>query len=78
MRTIPSRVWRAELYRDLQRRLQVEGPYVIMFQHTEQMARRRIATGLITGPAFDQTWYRTVTKQPSANTDSAVERSEHP
>ena len=58
--------WRAELYRDLQRRLQVEGPYVIMFQHTEQMARRRTTSGLVTGPAFDQTWYRTVTKQPAS------------
>ncbi|MDE0024025.1 MAG: ABC transporter substrate-binding protein [Spirochaetaceae bacterium] len=57
--------WRAELYRDLQRRLQVEGPYVIMFQQTEQIARRRTVAALVTGPAFDQTWYRTVTKQPA-------------
>ena len=57
---------RAELYRDLQRRLQSEGPYVIMFQQTEQTARRRGAAGLVTGPAFDQTWYRTVTKQSAA------------
>ena len=56
---------RAQLYRDLQRRLQDEGPYVIMFQQTEQMARRRTAAGLVTGPVFDQTWYRTVTKQPA-------------
>ena len=57
---------RAQLYRDLQRRLQSEGPYVIMFQQTEQRARRRRAAALVTGPAFDQTWYRTVTKQPAA------------
>ena len=56
---------RAQLYRDLQRRLQREGPYVIMFQQTEQMARRRGAAGLVTGPAFDQIWYRTVAKQPA-------------
>ena len=56
---------RAQLYRDLQRRLQREGPYVIMFQQTEQMARRRGTAGLVTGPAFDQIWYRTVTKQPA-------------
>ena len=56
---------RAQLYRDLQRRLQREGPYVIMFQQTEQMARRRNAAGLVTGPAFDQIWFRTVTKQPA-------------
>ena len=54
--------WRAELYRDLQRRLQLDGPYVVMFQQTEQIARRRTVAGLVTGPAFDQTWYRTVTK----------------
>ena len=56
---------RAQLYRDLQRRLQSEGPYVIMFQQTEQVARRRNVAGFATGPAFDQTWYRTVTKQPA-------------
>ena len=54
---------RAGLYRDLQQRLQNEGPYVIMFQQTEQVARRSTVTALLTGPAFDQTWYRTVTKQ---------------
>ena len=54
---------RAQQYRELQRRLQEEGPYVIMFQQTEQMARRSNVTGLVTGPAFDQTWYRAVTKQ---------------
>ena len=53
---------RAELYRDLQRGLQHEGPYVIMFQQTEQIARRSNVTGFMTGPAFDQVWYRTVTK----------------
>ena len=58
-------VGRAELYRDLQRRFQITGPYVIMFQQTEQIARRRTVAKLGTGPAFDQTWYRTVTKQPA-------------
>ena len=33
-----------------------------MFQ---QIARRRSVSGLVTGPAFDQTWYRTVTNQPA-------------
>ena len=57
---------RAQLYRDLQRRLQSEGPYVIMFQQTEQVARRRNVAGFATGPAFDQVWYRTVEKQLEA------------
>ena len=57
---------RAQLYRDLQRRPQSEGPYVIMFQQTEQVARRRSVAGFATGPAFDQVWYRTVEKQLEA------------
>ena len=55
---------RAQLYLDLQQRLQREGPYVIMFQQTDQVARRSNVSALVTGPAFDQTWYRTVTKSP--------------
>ena len=39
---------------------------MIMFQQTQQIARRRTVTGLVTGPAFDHTWYRTVTKQPAS------------
>ena len=53
---------RAQLYLDLQRRLQTEGPYVIMFQQTEQIARRTEVTGFVSGPNFDHVWYRTVTK----------------
>ena len=56
---------RAQLYRDLQQRLQHEGPYVIMFQQTEQIARRRNVSGFLTGASFDQVWFRTVAKQPA-------------
>ena len=36
-----------------------------MFQKTEQSARRRSNRRMATGPAIDQTWYRTITKQPT-------------
>ena len=54
---------RARRYVDLQRRLQAEGPYVIMFQQTEQIARRSGVTGFASGPNFDHVWYRTVSKR---------------
>ncbi len=53
---------RRQLYLDLQRRLQTEGPYVIMFQQTDQIARRTGVTGFVSGPNFDHVWYRTVSK----------------
>ena len=59
---------RAQLYLDLQRRLQTEGPYVIMFQQTDQIARRSNVTGFVSGPNFDHVWYRTVTKESAAAT----------
>ena len=61
-RNEPDPARRAELYRGLQRRMQHEGPYVIMFQQTEQIARRGNVTGFATGLSFDQVWYRTVAK----------------
>ncbi len=41
---------RERLYLDLQRRLQSEGPYVIMFQQSEQVARRANVTGVVSDP----------------------------
>ncbi len=54
------------LYLDLQRRLQTEGPYVIMFQQTDQIARRTGVTGFVSGPNFDHVWYRIVTKDSAS------------
>ena len=51
---------RERLYLDLQRRLQGEGPYVFMFQQTEQVARRYDVRGLVSGPRTYR--YRYVTK----------------
>ena len=53
---------RAQLYVDLQKRLQVEGPYVILFQQNEQIARRTNVRGLVSGSNFDLVYYRNVTK----------------
>ena len=57
---------RKRLYLDLQRRLQTEGPYVIMFQQTDQIARRTHVTGFVSGPNFDHVWYRLVSKEFAA------------
>ena len=51
---------RKQLYLDLQHRLQGEGPYVFMFQKTEQVARRASVRGLVSGPR--SYLYRNVTK----------------
>ena len=46
----PDPARRERLYRDLQRRLQGEGPYVFLFQRTEQVARRATVRGLVSDP----------------------------
>ena len=56
----PDAARRERLYLDLQRRLQSEGPYVFMFQQTEQVARRSDVRGLVSGPRTYR--YRHVTK----------------
>ena len=53
---------RERLYLDLQKRLQTEGPYVILFQQNEQVARRANVEGFVSGSNFDLVYYRNVTK----------------
>ena len=53
---------RERLYLDLQKRLQTEGPYVILFQQSEQVARRANVRGFVSGSNFDLVYYRNVTK----------------
>jgi len=53
---------RKTLYLDLQRRLQQNSPFVILFQETEQVARRSDVRGFVSGSNFDLVFYRTVTK----------------
>ena len=55
-------VKREQLYLDLQKRLQTEGPFVILFQQSEQVARRTNVEGFVSGSNFDQVYYRNVTK----------------
>ena len=54
---------REQLYHDLQKRLQTEGPFVIMFQQTEEVAQRDSVEGYVSGSNYDMTYYRNVTKQ---------------
>jgi peptide/nickel transport system substrate-binding protein len=51
------------MYLDLQREHQSRGPFIIMFQATEQNARRKNVKGFVSGPLFDQVFYRNVTKE---------------
>ena len=53
---------REQQYLDLQRMLQKTGPYVIMFQQNEQVARRTNVEGFVSGSNFDLVFYRNVSK----------------
>jgi peptide/nickel transport system substrate-binding protein len=48
---------RAEMYRDLQRKVLNDGPFVIMFQDIEVIAERNNVEGMIWGPSFDDNKY---------------------
>ena len=54
---------RKQQYLDLQRKLQQTGPYVIMFQQNEQVARNSGLLGFVSGSNFDLVFYRNVTKR---------------
>jgi peptide/nickel transport system substrate-binding protein len=53
---------RRELYLDLQRKLQQDGPFAVMFQETEQLARRADVKGFFSGPNADLVFFYGVTK----------------
>ena len=53
---------RKQMYLDLQKKLQEDSPFVIMFQSTEQVARRKNVNGFVSGPTFDTVYYRLITK----------------
>ncbi len=53
---------REAMYLDLQRKVQADSPFVIMFQNTEQVARRANVKGFVSGPTYDTVYYRNVTK----------------
>jgi peptide/nickel transport system substrate-binding protein len=53
---------RRELYLDLQRKLQQDGPFAVMFQETEQVARRADVKGFFSDPNADLVFFYGVTK----------------
>jgi peptide/nickel transport system substrate-binding protein len=53
---------RKEKYLELQKIVQADSPFIIMFQNTEQVARRGNVKGFVSGPTFDTVFYRLVTK----------------
>jgi peptide/nickel transport system substrate-binding protein len=53
---------RETLYHDIQRDLQSNSPYVVMFQQTEQSAVRKEVEGYVSGATFDLIFYRNITK----------------
>ncbi len=53
---------RKQMYLDLQKKLQADSPFIIMFQSTEQIARQKNLKGYVSGPTFDIIYYRKVTK----------------
>jgi peptide/nickel transport system substrate-binding protein len=53
---------REQLYLELQRKLQKAGPFTVMFQQNEQVARRKNVQGFVSGSNFDLVFYRNVTK----------------
>jgi peptide/nickel transport system substrate-binding protein len=54
---------RKQEYLELQAMLQKTGPFVIMFQQNEQVARHRGLKGFVSGSNFDLVFYRNVIKQ---------------
>jgi len=54
---------RADMYRDLQKAVMADSPFVIMFQQIEVAAERTNVNGLVWGPSFDTNFYRLATKK---------------
>ncbi len=54
---------RKQQYLELQEMLQKKGPFIIMFQQNEQVARRKTLQGFVSGSNFDLVFYRNVTKK---------------
>ncbi len=61
-RNEPDLARREQRYHEIQRSLQENSPYVVMFQQTEQVARRKNVQGFVSGSNSDLVFYRNVTK----------------
>ena len=53
---------REAMYLDLQKQMQAESPYVIMFQAVKQVAMNDKVEGFVNGAISDYVYYRLVTK----------------
>ena len=53
---------REKMYLDLQKYMQLNSPYTIMFQLVGKIARANNVKGYVRGVTFDQVYFRTVTK----------------
>ena len=53
---------REALYKDLQKKMQSDSPYAIMFQLVGKIGRRDNVKNYVRGATFDQVFFRTVTK----------------
>jgi peptide/nickel transport system substrate-binding protein len=53
---------RKDMYLALQKKLQEDSPFIVLFQNTEQIARYKNVNGFVSGPTFDVVYYRKVTK----------------
>jgi peptide/nickel transport system substrate-binding protein len=53
---------RADMYIKLQREIQENSPFVIMFQDIEILGKRANVNGFILGPSFDSNFYKDTTK----------------
>ena len=54
---------RAAIYGDLQKQVTAEGPFILLFQTSAQLARRSRASGFTPGITADLAFYRTIRKQ---------------
>ncbi len=54
---------RAEMYRDLQKKVLEQGPFVIIFQQTEVAGYRANLKGFKLGPSFDTNYVFTISKE---------------
>ena len=57
-----DRAKREQMYHDIQKKLQEEGPYAIIFQQVEQSVKRDNLQNFVSGPTFDLIFYRNITK----------------
>lgn len=53
---------REQMYKDLQRKVMDEGPFIIMFQDTKQLAQRSNVKNFVMGPSADVIYYNLATK----------------